>query len=126
MVRPEKVQTHSETVASVRAFPISSTSQTPSAVGLTALRSQGATHLLRSPRAFLVDLHSCTCGQGAFAFTPNEELAHAQCPRQSDTKPICLADEQQKTLSVKKLLADDKLERDNGQDNTVKPNEKAG
>ena len=107
-------------------MPTSTTSQTPSAVGLTALRSQGTTHLLRLPRALLAELRSCTCGQGAFPFSPNEELAHAQCPRQSDTKPICLADEQQKNLSVKKLLADDKLERDNGQDNTVKPNEKAG
>ena len=82
--------------------------------------------MLRLPRALLADLRCCTCDQGVFAFSPNEELAHAQCPRQSDTKPNCLADEQQKTLSVKKLLADDKLERDDGQDNTVKPNEKAG
>ena len=72
-------------------------SQTPSAVKFTALRSQGATHLLQLPRAFLADLRSCTCGQDAFAFSPNEELTHAQCPRQSDTKPICLAEEQQKT-----------------------------
>ena len=73
-----KNQTHSETVAT--------TSHTPSTVGLTALRSQGTTHLLRLPRALLADLRSCTCGQGAFAFSPNEELAHAQCPRQTDTK----------------------------------------
>ena len=88
--------------------------------------SQGATQLLCLPRALLANLRSCTCDQGTFAFSPNEELAHAQCPRQSDTKPISLADEQQKTLSVKKLLADDKLERDNGQDNTVKPTKRAG
>ena len=62
-----------------------------------SVRSQGATQMLRSPRAFLADLHSCNRRQGAFAFSPNEELAHAQCPRQSDIKPISLADAQQKT-----------------------------
>ena len=59
---------------------------------ITTSSTKNQTH--SETRALLADLRSCTCDQGAFAFTPNEKLAHAQRPRQSDTKTICLADEQ--------------------------------